>query len=141
MLVDQGGGRAAVEIHQIEHDLHAQPVRAADEALEVVVGAVFRLDVIVIADAVGILRVVAAARLLAVAPELGVLIGIVYADGAEIDDIDPQLGEVGQQLGCGVQRALGREGAQEQLIDDALMRRGNDGALADELGHDRNTPL
>ena len=121
MRLQEHRRRAAVEIHQIQHDLHAQRVRMLHKRAERVIVAVFRIDCKIVLHAIGVARIVEASLLLALAPILEIFVVIRLHNGAEIHHVRAQCGDFLQMRLGGAQRAFPRHGAQKNLIDDHIV--------------------
>ena len=134
VVLEEDGLGAAVEVDEVEDDGESELVCGADEGLEVVLGAVFGVDGEVVGDAVGVLGVVEAGAVLAVGPVGGVGVVVGGVDGAEVDDVDADLGEVREELGGVVEGAARGERAEEELVDDGGVEEGR-GNAGGHVGH------
>ena len=119
MLLQERRGRSAVEVDEVEDDLHPQPVRLGAEILQVLVGTVLLVDVEVVGDAVLVLRVVEAAPNLARTPEALVHVRVHLHHRHEIGDRDAEVLQVRQLRLRGGERTLRRERARLDLVHHA----------------------
>ena len=121
-LVLQHVVRPAMEVDEIHVDLHAERMGAVIERLEVRVRAVFRVDPVVVGDAVGVLRRVVAAPDLAVRPSVAVHVAVGVDERRQVDDVDAKGAHVVEHLRRGLEVAAAREVAQHDLVDDGALQ-------------------
>ena len=119
MFPEERRRRAAVEVHEVEHDLHAETMRRGAEILQVLVGAVLLVHVEVVGDAVLVLGIVEAAPDLARAPEGLVPVGVHLHHRHEVRDGHAEVLQVGQLLFGGLEGPLRRERARLDLVHHA----------------------
>ena len=108
-----------MEIDEIEHHLHAEPVRLGHERLQVVLRAVFGIDGKEILLAVGVPGIVQAACFLASAPETLVRVVVRKLVRREVDDVHAVRLKVGEFHARGGEGSFWREHAREHLVHDA----------------------
>jgi len=122
MFVEEHRRRTAVIVDQIED--HPQPefVRFRNERFEIVVGAVFGIDGVIIADPVDVFRILQLRLLLPVAPELPARVVVGQRHRAEVDDVRPERSDVRKQPLRRLQCAVERERAQIDLVDDSILQ-------------------
>ena len=109
--------RPAVEVDEVHVDLHAERVRAVVERLEVRVRAVLRVDLVVVGDAVGVLRAAEAACDLARAPPRAVHVAVHLDERRQVDGVDADGAHVVQHLRRRAEVPVAREVAQHDLVD------------------------
>ena len=119
VVLQEDGVGTAVEVDEVEHHLHAEAVRLGDERPEVGLRAVFGIDGEEVLLAVGVLRVLEAAGLLATAPEARVGVVVRELVGRQVDEVDAERLQVRQLRARGGEGPLRREHAREELVHDA----------------------